>query len=60
MRNGNWCSWTNIHPEKDEMIYGTRISKPQNMGAKYSGGYEFHGARAIFLLFNDNQDTGLE
>ena len=39
--NEYWCSWTNIHPLKNQRIYGTTISIPYKMGRRYCDNYHF-------------------
>ena len=41
LRNRNFCSWTNIHPEKHQKFYWTTISIPQNTGEKYRVNYSY-------------------
>ena len=49
MRNGKYCSLTNTNPEKTaKALWENDIYNLQ------------HGARAIFVLFCDHQDTGSE
>ena len=60
IRYGNWCSWAYIRQEKYQRIYGTTIYIIYNIGKTIILIVRICGARAILILFYDNQDTESE
>ena len=49
-----------IFNQKYQRLYGTTICIPQNMGGNIVASLHIYGARVIFLLFYDHQDTESE
>ena len=51
MRNDKYCSWKNIHTDKNQRFYGTTISIFYKIGEKIVAVLHIDGAIAINLLF---------
>ena len=60
MRNGNWCSCTNINTEKHQRLNGNIVSILCKKGENNCVNSLLFEARAIYLQLCDHQDNESE